>query len=145
MEVGALKSSNRATADKLPTNLPSNGDWNDETQTFNMKAVCATLRDSNAQPGELVRNYNWYPDAVSIDALLPPGLPLSAKEINAYYPHHVRWKDVMIRLTRNGYRGSDILAIQVRFLDLHIAKMALTGAASTSSAETPKITCTQQR
>lgn len=96
-----------------PTDLLSKGEWIDETRDFNMKDVLATLRNSNEQPSELVRNYNWYPDAVPVGALLPPGVPLSAKEINAYYPHHVRWKDVMLRLTHNDYRGPDILGIQV--------------------------------
>ena len=79
-----------------------------------MLAVRSTLRDPDERPCDLVKNYNWYPDAVPIDALLPPGVPLSAKEICVYYPHHVRWQDIMLRLAHNDYRGPDILGIQVR-------------------------------
>lgn len=65
-------------------------------------------------PSELVKTYNWYPEAAAVDALLPPGVTLSLKDILIYYPHHVRWQHVMLRLTHNDYRGSDILGIQVR-------------------------------
>lgn len=62
----------------------------DETQDFNLVAIRATLRGPDKKPCELVKNYNWYLKAVPVDALLPSGMPLSAKEICAYYPHHVR-------------------------------------------------------
>ncbi|KAJ8117081.1 hypothetical protein OPT61_g1634 [Boeremia exigua] len=93
------------------SNLP----WQDETRDFSMLAVRATLRSSNEQPGELVMSYNWYPDAVPVDSLLPPGVSLSAKEICIYYPHHIRWQDIMLRLSLNDYRGPDILGIQTLF------------------------------
>jgi hypothetical protein len=91
-----------------------NRTWVDETQDFNTREVRAKLR----QPGKEVKvvgnNYGWYTDAVPIDAIFPPGVPLSAKEVNAYYPHHIRWKGMMLRLTNNDYRGPDILGMQVR-------------------------------
>jgi hypothetical protein len=65
---------------------------------------------------DLGPHYEWYTDAAPADAMLPPGMPISAKEISAFYPHHVRWKSVMIRLTNNDYRGPDILAMQVNHL-----------------------------
>ena len=88
--------------------------WHDSTCDFNMLTVRTTLRLPNETSGGLVRNYSWYADATPVDALLPPGVPLSIKEILVYYPHHVRWQEVMLRLTHNDYRGQDILGAQVR-------------------------------
>jgi hypothetical protein len=87
--------------------------WHDSTRNFNMLTVRTTLRSPNETSGGLVRNYSWYADATPVDALLPPGVPLSIKEICIYYPHHVRWQDVMLCLTHNDYRGQDILGAQV--------------------------------
>lgn len=87
--------------------------WHDSTRDFNMLTVRTTLRPPNETSGGLVRNYSWYADATPVDALLPPGVPLSIKEICTYYPHHVRWQDIMLRLTHNDYRGQDILGTQV--------------------------------
>jgi hypothetical protein len=81
--------------------------WVDETKDFNMRAVRGLLRKSGSSIKDLGGNYTWYDDAVPVDALLPPGVPLSAKEINAYYPHHVRWRSMMLRLANNDYRGTD--------------------------------------
>ncbi|KAF1936909.1 hypothetical protein EJ02DRAFT_357979 [Clathrospora elynae] len=89
--------------------------WVDETHDFNIKAVRSTLRQPDAKVEELGHNYHWYTEAVPIDALLPPGVPLSAKEVIAYYPHHVRWKGMMVRLTNNNYRGADIIGMQTFF------------------------------
>jgi hypothetical protein len=87
--------------------------WVDETKDFNMRAVRGILQKSGSIGKDLRPNYTWYNDAVPVDALLPPGIPLSAKEINAYYPHHVRWRGVMVRMANNDYRGPDILGMQV--------------------------------
>lgn len=93
--------------------------WVDETYTFNAKHVRSTLRAPNAKDVEdLGANYGWYYDAPQVDAIFPPGVPLSAKEICAFYPHHVRWKGVMIRLTNNDYRGADIMGMQVSDLTI---------------------------
>lgn len=92
--------------------LPSGEIWHDETRDFSMSIVRAILRGPEERPGELVRNYRWYPDAVPVDGLLPPGVPMSSTELCAYYPHHVRWQDIMVRLAQNDYRGSDILGMQ---------------------------------
>ncbi|KAH6629356.1 hypothetical protein C7974DRAFT_185083 [Boeremia exigua] len=89
--------------------------WADNTHDFSMMVVRATLRDIHEKPDGLVKSYNWYPDSVTIDSLFPPGIPLTAKEICVYYPHHIRWQDVMIRLSQNDYRGPDILGIQAFF------------------------------
>lgn len=94
--------------------------WIDETQDFNMRKVLRTLRQPFTEVKDLGRNYTWYTSAVPIDTLFPPGIPLSAKEILAYYPHHIRWKGVMIRLTNNNYRGSDIVGIQVSAYHSHL-------------------------
>jgi hypothetical protein len=93
--------------------------WMDETQNFNMKHVRTTLRKPDAKAEDIGQNYAWYSNAVPVDALLPPGIPLSAKEIHAFYPHHVRWLDIMLRLTNNDYRGADIMGMQVRQPEKH--------------------------
>lgn len=95
------------------TERPPGEVWHDDTRDFSMTIVRTTVRDLDERPGELVRNYNWYPDAVPVDSLLPPGVPMSSTEICAYYPHHVRWQEVMVRLAQNDYRGLDILGVQV--------------------------------
>jgi hypothetical protein len=87
--------------------------WVDETYNFDSNAVRKQLRDAGTVVDDLGSNFAWYTDAVPIDAILPPGVPISAKEIHAFYPHHVRWKGVMLRLTHNDYRGPDIMGMQV--------------------------------
>lgn len=86
--------------------------WVDETQDFNMREVCSTIRRPDTPVKDLGKSYAWYNDALAVDALLPPGIPLSAKELLAYYPHHIRWTGVMLRLSNNDYRGRDIMGIQ---------------------------------
>ncbi|KAF2635503.1 hypothetical protein P280DRAFT_523048 [Massarina eburnea CBS 473.64] len=92
--------------------------WKDETQNFNMKTVVASLRSADREMEPLSSKYTWFPEATPIDAILPPGVPLTAKEINAYYPHHIRWKGVMLRLVNNRYRGPELIAIQSWFRGL---------------------------
>jgi hypothetical protein len=87
--------------------------WVDETYDFKVDIVRVKLRSFGIKSEELGAHYHWYADAVPIDAIFPPGVPLSAKEIIAFYPHHVRWKGVMLRLTNNGYRGADLVGMQV--------------------------------
>ncbi|KAL1607917.1 hypothetical protein SLS60_002856 [Paraconiothyrium brasiliense] len=91
--------------------------WFDETQNFNMKDVVATLRAPDTELGPLPDFFNWLPDAVPVDAIFPPGVPLSAKEIMAFYPHHIRWKGVTLRLVNNSYFGETIIAMQAFFRD----------------------------
>jgi hypothetical protein len=87
--------------------------WVDETYDFNVKTVRSKLRPADKVVDDLGSNYEWYDDAIPSDAIFPPGVPLSAKEIQAFYPHHVRWKGVMVRLTNNDYRGPEIMGMQV--------------------------------
>lgn len=96
--------------------------WVDETYDCNLKFVRSTLRPADKVVSDLGVTYQWYDDAVPADAIFPPGVPLSAKEIHAFYPHHVRWKGVMVRLTNNDYRGAEILGMQVsnQFLLTHL-------------------------
>jgi hypothetical protein len=89
--------------------------WIDETYDFNIATVRSKIRPADRVFEELGANYQWYDDAVSADAIFPPGVPMSAKEIIAFYPHHVRWKGIMVRLTNNDYRGADILGMQALF------------------------------
>ncbi|KAH7359811.1 hypothetical protein BKA66DRAFT_372914, partial [Pyrenochaeta sp. MPI-SDFR-AT-0127] len=89
--------------------------WLDETQNFDMKTVRSTLQESAARAENIGDKYDWYADAVPVNAIFPPGVPLTAKEINAYYPHHVLWKDIMLRLTNNDFRGVDIMGMQTFF------------------------------
>ncbi|KAF3038749.1 hypothetical protein E8E11_002524 [Didymella keratinophila] len=93
-----------------PTSSESDGAWQDETYDVNMAQICATLRARGAVLQELIRNYKWFAEAVAVDALFPPGVPLSLGEICVYYPHHVRWQDVMFRLVQNDYRGQGDLS-----------------------------------
>lgn len=88
-------------------------DWEDVTRDFNSKTVRSNLRDTGEAGVSFGPKQHWYADAVPVDAIFPPGVPISAKEIMAYYPHHVRWKGVMLRLTRNNFRGGDIMGMQV--------------------------------
>jgi hypothetical protein len=88
--------------------------WIDETYDFDSTAILKKLRDPSTVVDDLGSNFGWYTDAVPVDAILPPGVPISAKEIHAFYPHHVRWKGIMLRLTHNDYRGADIVGMQVR-------------------------------
>jgi hypothetical protein len=92
--------------------------WVDETYDYGINTVRAKLRPVGMKVEELGEHFTWYADAVPVDALFPPGVPLSAKEISAFYPHHVRWKSVMVRLTNNGYRGADIMGMQVSYLKM---------------------------
>ena len=56
--------------------------WKDETEDFNMKKVIATLRPAGKAVAPLPRPFTWFPDAVPVDAIFPPGVPMTAKEIN---------------------------------------------------------------
>lgn len=56
--------------------------WMDETHNFNMKTVVESLRPDLKAMEQLPAAYNWFPEAVPIDALFPPGVPMSAKEIH---------------------------------------------------------------
>lgn len=87
--------------------------WVDETYDFNIATIRSKIRSADKVFDELGSNYQWYADAVPADAIFPPGVAISAKEIIAFYPHHVRWKGVMVRLTNNDYRGADIMGMQV--------------------------------
>ncbi len=88
-------------------------DWTDETRDFNMKVIRPSLQSAHGTVKDLGSEYHWYTDAVGVNAIFPPGVPLSAKEIIAYYPHHIRWEGVMMRLTNSNYQGVDILGMQV--------------------------------
>lgn len=87
--------------------------WVDETRNFNMKAIRDKVGNTGTNTKDYGPRHHWYADAVAIDALFPPGVPISAKEMIAFYPHHIRWKGTILRLTNNDFRGEDIHAIQV--------------------------------
>ncbi|CAE7027361.1 hypothetical protein PTNB73_01608 [Pyrenophora teres f. teres] len=97
---------------KIP---PFQRSWVDETEQFNMVDVHNRLQQLPKEVKEMGPNYAWYTNAVPINAIFPPGILMSAKEVMAYYPHHVRWKDMMLRLTHNDYRGTDIIGMQAFF------------------------------
>ncbi|KAI4649327.1 hypothetical protein J4E93_003643 [Alternaria ventricosa] len=103
------------SGESVHTYPPFQRPWVDETKDFNMRAVRGVLQKPGLVGKDLGVHYTWYNDAVPVDALLPPGVPLSAKEIMAYYPHHVRWKSMMVRLANNDYRGADIVGMQAFF------------------------------
>ncbi|KAI4693767.1 uncharacterized protein J4E84_002343 [Alternaria hordeiaustralica] len=100
------------SGESVHTYPPFQRPWVDETKDFNMRAVRGVLQKPGFVGKDLGVHYTWYNDAVPVDALLPPGVPLSAKEVMAYYPHHVRWKSMMVRLANNDYRGADIVGMQ---------------------------------
>ncbi|KAI4689363.1 uncharacterized protein J4E88_002715 [Alternaria novae-zelandiae] len=103
------------SGESVHTYPPFQRPWVDETKDFNMRAVRSVLQKPGFVGKDLGVHYTWYNDAVPVDALLPPGVPLSAKEVMAYYPHHVRWKSMMVRLANNDYRGADIVGMQAFF------------------------------
>lgn len=98
-------------------NPPYESQWVDETKAFNMK----TAQEDLQGPGHSVYTwplfFNWFPDAVPINSIFPPGVGISAKEIMAFYPHHIRWKGVTLRLVNNSYLSDTILPMQAFFRD----------------------------
>jgi hypothetical protein len=101
----------------MDTVAPFERQWIDETKGFNMNDVKDALRGPDSEVSALPDSFNWFPEAVPVDALFPPGVPISAKEIMAFYPHHIRWKGVALRLVNNGYFGDAIIPMQVFFRD----------------------------
>lgn len=106
--------------------VPIQRQWSDETQDFNMKAVISTLRPPNTDLPALSNFFNWFPNAPPVDAIFPPGVPLSAKEIMAFYPHHIRWKGVTLRLVNNAFYGDSIMPMQAFFRGMHKHPLTLT-------------------
>lgn len=101
----------------MRTLVPFERRWLDETRNVNVKDILGTLRAPNLKVSALPGSFNWFSEAVPVDALFPPGVPLSAKEIMAFYPHHIRWKGVALRLVNNAYFGDPIIDMQVFFRD----------------------------
>ncbi|KAF2870753.1 hypothetical protein BDV95DRAFT_607888 [Massariosphaeria phaeospora] len=90
--------------------------WADETRSFNMAAVRKKLRDPVAAATfEVPEGCVWFAEAVGMYALFPPGVPVTAKEICAFYPHHVRHDGVARRLLNNGFCGDVLLDMQSPF------------------------------
>ncbi|PSN71539.1 hypothetical protein BS50DRAFT_285318 [Corynespora cassiicola Philippines] len=87
--------------------IPFQREFVDNTQEFNMCKVLSRIRTSN-RASTLDTRYNFIPSAVPCDSIFPPGIPLSSKEILAYFPHSIRHTDVLRRLMNNNYRGRDI-------------------------------------
>lgn len=96
-----------------PTSSQLDGAWQDETYAISMAQICSTVRTRGALPRALLKHYKRYAEVVAVNALFPTDVPLSLGEICVYYPYHLRWQDVMLRLVENDYRGQDILGIQV--------------------------------
>ncbi|OAG06182.1 uncharacterized protein CC84DRAFT_754070 [Paraphaeosphaeria sporulosa] len=87
----------------------------DETRNANMKDILGTPETPHVEVFALSDLFNWFPEAVPADALFPPEVPISAKEIMAFYPHHIRWKGIALRLANNAYLGDTIIAMQAFF------------------------------
>ncbi|KAL6704942.1 hypothetical protein ACN47E_007487 [Coniothyrium glycines] len=98
-----------------PTARFKRGTRVDETRVFDAGPVRSKPHNNDIGARDYGPKYQWFANATPIDALFPPGVPLTAKEILAFYPHHVRWKGAMLRLTSNDFRGADILAMQMFF------------------------------
>lgn len=58
------------------------GKWKDETQDFNMKMVVASLRSKEIKANGVPAAWTWFPDAVSVGTIFPPGIGLTATEIH---------------------------------------------------------------
>ncbi|KAF2472745.1 uncharacterized protein BDR25DRAFT_353069 [Lindgomyces ingoldianus] len=91
----------------------------DETRPTNLLKITQSLRAPPKQDDPPIppipHSFHWFPDAIPVDAIFPPGVPMSGKEILAFYPHHPRNRGVGLRLLENDYRGADILAISSWF------------------------------
>ncbi|ORY11071.1 hypothetical protein BCR34DRAFT_588204 [Clohesyomyces aquaticus] len=89
----------------------------DESRPFSALQIRRSIRtpDQEALLPPIPSTYHWYPDAVPVDALFPPGVPLSGKEILVFYPHHPRNKCVGLRLINNNYKGADVVGISAWF------------------------------
>lgn len=108
-----LTSSSVTSRGTVETFSVSERQFQDFTRNYGVRKLWSSLRPASKSVEQIPESYTWFPLAVPIDAIFPPGIPLSAKEINAYYPHHIRWKGVALRMLNNGYRSQDILDIQV--------------------------------
>ncbi|KAF2451148.1 hypothetical protein P171DRAFT_153680 [Karstenula rhodostoma CBS 690.94] len=97
--------------------VPFERQWLDETRNINMNDISGILRAPGLEVSALPESFNWFAEAVPVDSLFPPGVPISEKEIMAFYPHHVRWKGVALRLVNNAYFGDIVLAMQTFFRD----------------------------
>ncbi|CAI6230518.1 unnamed protein product [Periconia digitata] len=113
-------------ASTITTKSPSTP-WVDTTERFNLNDILPSLISLEKSLPSLPTQYHWFSDALPVSALFPPGIPLTVKEINAYYPHHIRYPDVMLRFVNNGYRHGDIHSIQsfFRSIAVPLTKMQL--------------------
>ncbi|PVI00033.1 hypothetical protein DM02DRAFT_655801 [Periconia macrospinosa] len=111
-----------ATYASPPSSSPR--EWTDQITPFNIKTIKSTLLDPEEPQPFLPQNYEWFASAVPAYAIFPPGIPLTASELNAYYPHHIRWVDVMLRLANNGYKGYDLVRIQSFFRGISTPPLA---------------------
>lgn len=50
-------------------------------------------------------------------AIFPPGVPLSASELLAFYPQHCTWPDASHRLSRNRFSAEDVRGLESVFRD----------------------------
>ncbi|KAF1965799.1 hypothetical protein BU23DRAFT_574555 [Bimuria novae-zelandiae CBS 107.79] len=100
--------------------------WTDESRPFNMLTIRTTLRAPSTPVPPLSPLFHWFPAAVPIDALFPPGIPLTAKELLAFYPHHIRVKGIILRLVNNGFLGDSIIAMQAFFRGVEKHPLSIT-------------------
>jgi len=89
--------------------------WIDEGYDYSIQAVRAQLRaaEQGSSSGLSIKNGNCVQGAVGIDAIFPPGVPISAIEILTFYPNHIMWPKVALRLMSNGYTAFNIAEIVV--------------------------------
>ncbi|KAF2502468.1 hypothetical protein BU16DRAFT_587684 [Lophium mytilinum] len=105
-----------------------NKDWHDETTRVNMAGVQKTLRRpeytlpvgarwlSYMKVGKTTSRHThsskeFVEGAVHEDCILPPGVPMSGVEILAFYPHHLHWPAVALRLINNSHTGASLSGI----------------------------------
>lgn len=61
---------------------PFHRKWKDNTRHFCMKNVRNLLRNPEKPVDPIPVSLQWWDSAVSVDAILPPGIAISAKELN---------------------------------------------------------------
>ncbi|KAF2817155.1 uncharacterized protein BDZ99DRAFT_564945 [Mytilinidion resinicola] len=105
-----------------------NKDWHDETTRVNMAGIQKTLRRPEYKPpvgakwlsymkmGKTASRHTdtlkeFLVGSVREDYILPPGVPMSGVEILAFYPHHLRWPAVAMRLINNSHTGASLSGI----------------------------------
>ncbi|KAF2193196.1 hypothetical protein K469DRAFT_745528 [Zopfia rhizophila CBS 207.26] len=77
------------------------------------RSAVKSLRSVGSNPGHIAASFNWFLEGTLVDAIFPPGAPMSAVEILCFYPHHIRWPEVAMRLVNNNFNSLDMVEIEL--------------------------------